>query len=299
MRHFGKLLVCSFMVCSFMICLFPLLGVAAAELEVLSVKVQKAPEVDGAGQDAVWAKVKPVTVKDSASGTNVLIRSVYTEDQVFFLVQFSDSAENFLHKPWVWNAAEKKYESGSHREDTFVFKWNMMDHDVNLSNFSDDDYRADVWYWKANRTNSAGYADDKSQVLAAQPIEKSTELTSTSGKARHLGRYSDAGKAAYKELKELTEYQGDLVDRYPASTPEGSRADVHAKGTWKGGFRTVEYARALNTGHDDDLQFEPASGKGYLFGVSIFSLYGRPHIVNSPNFYGRGRISEPLRLKFQ
>ena len=294
MRHFGKLLVCSFMVC-----LFPLFGVAAAELEVPSVKVQKAPEVDGAGQDAVWAKVKPVTVKDSASGTNVLIRSVYTEDQVFFLVQFSDSAENFLHKPWVWNAAEKKYEVGSHREDTFVFKWNMMDHDVNLSNFSDDDYRADVWYWKANRTNSAGYADDKSQVLAAQPIEKSTELTSTSGKARHLGRYSDAGKAAYKELKTLTEYQGDLADRYPASTPEGSRADVHAKGTWKGGFRTVEYARALNTGHDDDLQFEPASGKGYLFGVSIFSLYGRPHIVNSPNFYGRGRISEPLRLKFQ
>ena len=294
MRHFGKLLVCSFMVC-----LFPLLGVAAAELEVPSVKVQKAPEVDGAGQDAVWAKVKPVTVKDSASGTNVLIRSVYTEDQVFFLVQFSDSAENFLHKPWVWNAAEKKYESGSHREDTFVFKWNMMDHDVNLSNFSDDDYRADVWYWKANRTNSAGYADDKSQVLAAKPIEKSTELTSTSGKARHLGRYSDAGKAAYKELKELTEYQGDLVDRYPASTPEGRRADVHAKGSWNGGFRTIEYARALNTGHDDDLQFEPASGKGYLFGVSIFSLYGRPHIVNSPNFYGRGRISEPLRLKFQ
>ena len=294
MRYFRK-----FLVCSFMVCLFPLLGVATAELEVPSVKVQKAPEVDGAGQDAVWAKVKPVTVKDSASGTNVLIRSVYTEDQIFFLVQFSDSAENFLHKPWVWNAAEKKYESGSHREDTFVFKWNMMDHDVNLSNFSDDDYRADVWYWKANRTNSAGYADDKSQVLAAQPIEKSTELTSTSGKARHLGRYSDAGKAAYKELKELTEYQGELVDRYPTTTPVGSRADVHAKGTWKGGFRTVEYARALNTGHDDDLQFEPASGKGYLFGVSIFSLYGRPHIVNSPNFYGRGRISEPLRLKFQ
>ena len=294
MWYFAKLLVCSFMVC-----LFPLLGVAAAEIEIPSVKVQSVPEIDGAGGDAVWTKVKPVTVKDSASGTNVLIRSVYTEDQVFFLVQFPDSAENFLHKPWVWNAAEKKYESGSHREDTFVFKWNMMDHDVNLSNFSDDDYRADVWYWKANRTNSAGYADDKSQALAAQPIEKSTELTSTSGKARHLGRYSDAGKAAYKELKELTEYQGDLVDRYPASTPEGSRADVHAKGTWKGGFRTVEYARALNTGHDDDLQFEPASGKGYLFGVSIFSLYGRPHIVNSPNFYGRGRISEPLRLKFQ
>ena len=294
MSRLGKLLIFSLM-----LCFFPLLGTAVAELEIPSVKVEKVPVLDGAGMDSAWQGLKPVTVKDSASGTNILIRSVYTADQVFFLVQFPDNAENFLHKPWVWNATEKKYETGPHREDTFVFKWNMMDHDVNLSNFSDDDYRADVWYWKANRTNSAGYADDKSQVLAAQPIEKSTELTSTSGKARHLGRYSDAGKAAYKELKELTEYQGDLVDRYPASTPEGSRADVHAKGSWNGGFRTIEYARALNTGHDDDLQFEPAVGKAYLFGVSIFSLYGRPHIVNSPNFYGRGRISEPLRLKFQ
>jgi hypothetical protein len=284
---------------SLMICLFPLLGTAVAELEIPSVKVEKAPDIDGAGMDAVWTKVKPISIEDSASRAKILLRSVYTADQVFFLVQFPDTAENFLHKPWIWNAAEKKYESGPNREDTFVFKWNMMDHDVNLSNFSDDDYRADVWYWKANRTNPAGYSDDKSQLLGSQPIKKSTELTSTSGKARHLGRYSDAGKSDYTDLKTLTEYQGDLVDRYPATTPEGSRADVHAKGSWNGGFRTIEYARALNTGHDDDLQFEPASGKAYLFGISIFSLYGRPHIENSPNYYGRGRISEPLRLKFQ
>jgi hypothetical protein len=294
MSRLGKLLIFSLM-----ICFFPLLGTAVAELEIPSVKVEKAPDIDGAGMDAVWTKVKPISIEDSASRAKILLRSVYTADQVFFLVQFPDTAENFLHKPWIWNAAEKKYESGPNREDTFVFKWNMMDHDVNLSNFSDDDYRADVWYWKANRTNPAGYSDDKSQILGSQPIKKSTELTSTSGKARHLGRYSDAGKAAYKELKTLTEYQGDLVDRYPASTPEGSRADVQAKGSWNGGFRTIEYARALNTGHEDDLQFEPVSGKAYLFGVSIFSLYGRPHIENSPNYYGRGRISEPLRLHFQ
>ncbi len=294
MRHFGKWLICAFI-----ICLFPLLGVAAAELEIPSVKVEQAPEIDGAGMDPAWKAVKPVAIDDSASGDKILLRSVYTDNQVFFLVQYPDSAENFLHKPWVWNAAEKKYESGPHREDTFVFKWSMMDHDVDLSNFSDDDYRADIWYWKANRTNPAGYADDKTQILGSKPIKKSTELTSVSGKTRHLGRYSDAGKPPYQELKTITEYQGDLVNRYPAATPEGSRADVHAKGVWNGGFRTVEYARALQTGHDDDLQFDPASGKSYLFGVSIFSLYGRPHIENSPNYYGRGRVSEPLRLKFQ
>ncbi len=294
MKRFVKLFMGSVMIC----CL-PMLGVAAAELDIPSVKVDTAPVVDGLARDAVWNRVKPVVIEDSASGSKILLRSVYTAEQIFFLVQYPDSAENYLHKPWVWNAAEKKYEEGSHREDTFVFKWNMMEHDVNLSNFSDDDYQADVWYWKANRTNPAGYADDKNQILAATPIKNSTELISLTGKARHLGRYSDAGKAPYKELKEITEYQGDLVDRYPSATPEGSRADVQAKGVWNGGFRTVEYARDLNTGHDDDLQFEPASGKAYLFGISIFSLYGKPHIENSPNYYGRGRVSDPLWLKFQ
>lgn len=141
MKPFGKLFVCTLMVC-----LLPMLGVAVAEIDILSVKVDTAPEVDGRAQDAAWNSVKPVAVADSASGSKILLRSVYTADRIFFLVQYPDSAENFLHKPWVWNAAEKKYEEGSHREDTFVFKWNMMDHDVNLSNFSDDDYQADVWY---------------------------------------------------------------------------------------------------------------------------------------------------------
>jgi len=291
MRPLGKMLVCSFM-----ICLLPLLGVAAAELEIPSVKVENAPEIDGAGMDAVWAKVKPISVADAASRAKILLRSVYTDDQIFFLVQYPDTAENFLHKPWVWNAAEKKYESGSHREDTFVFKWNMMDHDVNLSNFSDDDYRADVWYWKANRTNPAGYADDKNQKLSDSQSEKSTEIESLTGKKRFLSRHSDKGKPAYTEFKPTT-YTEALVDRYPKSMPEGSRADVIAKGQWKNGNWTIEFERKLDTGHSDDVQFDLS--KKYLFGVSIFSLYGKPHDPNSPNLYGRGRISDPLMLSFE
>lgn len=271
---------------------------ALADIDVPSYKVEQAPVVDGSDQDAAWQKVKPVAIADTASGHKILLRSVYTADEVFFLVQFPDTAENFLHKPWVWNAAEKKYESGPHREDTFVFKWNMMDKEVNLSNFSDDSYRADVWYWKANRTNPAGYADDKTQVLEDTAGKKSSELVSTTGKKRYLSRLSDAGKPPYKEYTP-TAYEGDLVDAFPPAVPDGSHADVHAKGVWKGGFRTIEFARKLATGHDDDVQFDPASGKAYLFGVSIYSLYGNPLDTSMPNLYGMGRISEPLRLKFQ
>ena len=57
------------------------------------------------------------------------------------------------------------------------------------------------------------------------------------------------------------------------------------------------FERKLDTGHSDDIQFDLS--REYLFGVSIFSLYGRPHDPNSPNLYGRGRISGPLLLSFE
>ena len=39
--------------------------------------------------------------------------------------------------------------------------------------------------------------------------------------------------------------------------------------------------------------------KTYLFGVSIYSLYGRPRVMDQPNRYGMGRISDPLELIFE
>ena len=271
-------------------------NIAFAEQSIISTKVDTPSLIDGDINEQVWENVKPTSIKDQASGSIILLRCVYSEDKVYFSVWFPDSAENLLHKPWVWNKDKETYESGAHREDTFVFKWNMMDKKVNLSNFSDDDYLADVWYWKANRTNPAGYADDKTQVLSDAPSEKSTELESTTGKKRFLVRRSDQGKPAYKEFKP-TEFSETVVDGYPMSTPEGSRADVIAKGKWQGGFWTIEFERKLDTGNTDDVQFDPS--KKYQFGVSIFSLYGRPHDPHNPNLYGRGRISEPLVLIFQ
>jgi hypothetical protein len=176
----------------------------------------------------------------------------------------------------------------------------MMDKPVNLSNFSEDLYTADVWYWKANRTNIAGYADDKKQILSDKNGKKATETVTASGKKRYLFRKSDAGKPAYKEIKKApTNFTTPLITRYEPAKPVGSRGDIEAKGVWKNGFWNIEFARKLNTGHDDDVQFDPKSGNSYLFGVSIYSLYGRPLVMDQPNRYGMGRISDPLELVFK
>lgn len=271
-------------------------NMAFAEQSIVSTKVETPPVIDGDINELIWENVKPTPIKDQASGTMILLRSVYSGDKVYFSVFFNDSVENPLHKPWLWDKDKEVYETGAHREDTFVFKWNMMDKKVDLSNFSDDSYKADVWYWKANRTNPAGYADDKNQELSDSQSEKSTEVESLTGKKRFLSRHSDKGKPAYTEFKPTT-FTESLIDRYPKSMPKGSRADVIAKGQWKDGSWTIEFERKLVTGHSDDVQFDLS--KEYLFGVSIFSLYGKPHDPNSPNLYGRGRISDPLLLSFE
>ena len=280
---------------TFMVAL--LLPFSAVALDIVSQPVAEAPLLDGTGFDAAWQTVKPIAIKDH-SGTIILLRSVHTDDSVYFLAQFQDLADNLLHKPWVWDKEKNSYALGPHREDTFVFKWNMMDHPVNLSNFSDDDYRADVWYWKANRTNPAGYADDKTHLLGSQSAKKATVTSSPAGKQRYLQRISDAGKAPYTEY-EPADFERDIVDHYNPVAPDGSRGDVHAKGNWVGGIWTIEFERKLNTGHEDDVQFDLQAKTPYLFGVSMFSLYGKPHDPDSPNFYGRGKISEPLYLSLK
>lgn len=273
---------------------------ALAEHQVISHKVSSAPTLDGDINDAVWEGIKPDVIHDYTASVNFFMKSVYTDDKIYFCIQYKDTAENSFHKPWLWNKAKSEYFSGPHREDTFVFKWNMMDKPVNLSNFSEDLYTADVWYWKANRTNIAGYADDKKQILSDKKGKKATETVTASGKKRYLFRKSDAGKPAYKEIKKApTNFTTPLVTRYEPAKPVGSRSDIEAKGVWKNGFWTIEFARKLNTGHSDDIQFDPKSGNGYLFGVSIYSLYGRPLVMDQPNRYGMGRISDPLELVFE
>ncbi len=276
-----------------------------AEIRIDSFRVDQGPVLDGNANDAAWSAARPILVNDRTSNETVLLRSVYSGDRIYFLVQYPDKAENLLHKPWTWSEEQSRYVEGSHREDTFVFKWNMMAEDVDLSNYSDDDYRADLWYWKANRSNLAGFADDKMQILSAEDggslngggeANESKELRSLSGKTRYLRRISDSGQAPYREDEAPRQKSSQVINHFLPQQPSGSRADVAASGRWNGGFWSIEFSRKLLTGHEDDVQL--SIDQTALFGISIFSLYANKLDSHSPNFYGMGRISEPLRLHF-
>ncbi len=267
-----------------------------AETIVHAAKVRSVPVVDGRDTDAVWNEAQEVITRDQVTGIDIRIKAVYTDETLSFLIRFPDPDESRLHKPWLWNREKKMYEIGPQREDCFVLKWAMDQETKNLSVFSDDPHTADIWFWKAERTDPAGFADDKIDSLVTTAEPKAAQLTSGTGKIMYLLRMGDSGEAAYKSVMEL-DYKGEMISQFASQLPSGSRADVKAKGEWSDQTWTVEFSRSLNTGQSDDVQFDTSAT--FLFGISRQEIGGRkPDMATTQPLYGAGDVSEKLILAF-
>lgn len=268
---------------------------ALADHILISHRVDSPFFLDGRGDEYFWKDAVPVIIHEKTANIDVSVKSVHTEDMVIFLVQFPDPTENREHRNLVWNKKTEMYEEGSKIEDVFLFKWRMSPEESDLRLDSDTPYVADVWFWKAYRTDHAGFADDKYHKLTAVKEKNSKMQISQSGKIYYFSRYEDSGQAAYKTYMHY-DFDKDEMPYYSQVKPSGSRADVHAKGFWKNGLWTVEFSRKLNTGQSDDLIME--IGKEYDFAVSRYEIAGRKpdKSLNEP-FYGAGEVSEIYKLK--
>ena len=169
-----------------------------ADLKLISLKVNNTPVIDGNGQDPIWAQAQEIITHDKVANLDISIKSIHTKEKLFFLIRFDDPDESNLHKPWHWNKRDEIYEIGPEREDGFVFKWAMEKTVSDLSLHADQPYTADIWFWKADRTNPVGYADDKIQRLSLTKMPKSMQLDSKTGTLIFLRRQGDRGRAAYQ-----------------------------------------------------------------------------------------------------
>ena len=273
---------------------FAINSVSFGAQTIVAQRVMVAPVIDGKNTDPVWSTVETITTHDKVADINVSMKAVYTENQIFFLVIFTEPDESREHKPWIWDQALEIYRTGPERGDCFIFKWSMEPGPVDLSTYADKPYKADIWFWKAGRTDPVRYADDKHQILSKTKIAKSVKIISKGGYAFYLSRRGDLGSSAY-EAQTYSEYKGDTARRFTNRQPTGSRADVRAKGQWKDGKWIVEFGRSLNTNHPDDIQFNTT--KDFLFGISRYEVAGKkPSPSRHP--YGTGDVSEKLTLRF-
>ncbi len=256
------------------------------------------PTVDGKPDDAAWQRAPAITTLDYSSQRPITVQAVHTADEIFMMVTFPDAAPSETHKSWVWDPHERVYKMGDDREDVLVLKWSMVGNDVDLSFHDAEPHTADIWFWKACRTNPAGYLDDKSHVVVSDPSEeKKLPIPSKRYGQLYLQRNGDAGEPAYIE-EVPSEYLGDVLGKYRPRPPEGSRADVRGKGVWDDGRWVIEIRRKLDTGHEDDLSMKV--GGEYLFAVCCYEMAatGINHDWTQP-LYRTGDAFDRLLLKIE
>lgn len=173
--------------------------------------------------------------------------------------------------------------------------------------------RLDVWHWKSCRSNPVGFADDKfwdHRALGAAPrhagrhpdgepegyrAERGNANAEGTGPARMQDPNKPPSKPGFLLFAETVPYKpggfkkGDVIQGRMLSPHKGSRGDVRCAGVHRDKHWTVEFARKLNTGHEDDVVFEP--GTTIPFSLAIFE--------NVPEYrkHDHGRAYDVMQLR--
>jgi hypothetical protein len=241
------------------------------EITLTCTRIDSAPVIDGLADEPAWTQAQAITTLDFSSQRPIELRSFHDEQNIYVLAKYPDGAPSETHKSWFWDYNEKVYKPGMDREDMFIVKWLMTGDSPYLAADKAAPHTADVWFWKAARTNPSGYVDDKMDIVRIEDGKDSFTLKSDKYGTLYLFRPADKGNSAYTEVM-VFEYCGQCISKFVPAIPDGSRADIRGKGVWKDGFWTIEMSRKLNTGHDDDIAFAP--GGKYRFAATVYEMAG-------------------------
>lgn len=252
------------------------LGTGAwAEQHLTAASTDRTIVLDGDAAD--WAGISGATVPLAGKGgvESVDLRAAVKDGRIYVLATWEDSTRNILHKPYKWNESAGEYKKDKQKEDRFAISLRMSG-DFSANKISGSPFEADIWHWKASRSNPAGIAHDKMWKVSNQPFEKSKEWPTPDGGTIHMARLSDQGDRLYKPQKFDTK-QDDIMNRYDVNlNAAGSIADVKAKGVWRDGRWYLEMSRKLDTGHDDDAVI-PVSGAIEIAIAAFNNVDGRKH----------------------
>ena len=248
---------------------------AQAGQTLVASKIDQAATIDG--NPAEWSRVPAIVVPLKGKGKvdSVELKAAVRDGMIYVYAKWADSTESRLHKPYKWNEASQSYKRTRQLEDRFAISLEMSGN-FSANKIDGSIFNADVWHWKAGRTDPAGIAHDKMHKVSDTPFKKGKKFKAASGKTVYLGRLSDAGDRLYRAVK-FDAKQQDVMKRYEVNTtPSGSIADVRAKGMWRDGYWHLEFARKFDTGNSDDAVI-PADGTIKIAVAAFNNVGGRNH----------------------
>jgi hypothetical protein len=292
---------------------------AAEQMIVTARRLEQRPS---GPNDPVWNGVPPdwlhVKGRDSFSNEDVKVsmKAAYTPDEIFFLFRWPDPTKSITKKAWRFDGTNWVHLEGDEDRLALIFEITRIEGfatrgctvichsppDVSRKDWKlathDPAEKADLWHWKAARSNPYHSADDGWLTVAGNP----------SGSYRTTGRRSDAGEGG-DVLNETEDKSGPMYMRYPSMKPlelgfllyedavpispdavfsagdmltyrmprkpDQSRADIKATAQYANGEWTLMLSRKLKTGWPDDVQFNIR--KDYSFALALFDDSGDDH----------------------
>lgn len=299
------------------------------DLILTSKKVKSTPADAGS---SLWNQAEEARIVLTGAGTvegkviELKAKSVYNGDQIFFRFEWPDKDKSMNKNRWKFSGGKWTKIKGDEDRLGVVFEINRIDkfatkgcavlcHNESKNEkewyyaVSSPREKADMWHWKAVRSNPVGYTEDG--YVTTNPTkepEKGRKRDAGNDTKAETNRTKDKSGPAYMqdpsktapmpdtllvsqavEIKDGMEIkEGDEIPGYMLYTDwKNSFADVVTRGVWQNGKWTVMMARKLETGYDDDVQFN--TRKKYPFALAAFD---NAHEHNSYN-------SEPLKLEFK
>lgn len=245
-----------------------------ADTQVIQVHaLSRMPVVDSQGQDWTGIPAQEVPLQSiqqasSVEAQSVLIKAGFYGDMVYFFLQWPDNeASDTLHKPYVWNENSQRYLRGPQREDRFALQFEIKG-DYSADWREARNFKADMWHWKATRSNPLGLAHDKYTIHSPNKLLRSSIVKDSQGRTQYIMRISDTGTKLYT-TKRYRKQVETIMPKYILN-PEvsGSVTDIKARGSWGEGRWQLELARKMDTGHPDDVTFVP--GTQVKGGIAVF-----------------------------
>jgi hypothetical protein len=251
---------------------FGILSITANAQTIQVHPLVHAPVLDGKGGDwkAIQATViplRPIAETTVVEAKEVQFKAGRFGDTVYFYARWRDSEEDRVHKPYVWDKEKERYVRGQKKEDRFAMQF-AMDGEYTTDWYAAEYFKADMWHWKAHRSDLVGVAHDKMTVIDRRPLMRAAQLRDPQGGIAYVLRPGDSGVQPYSTMRHRR-YKKDEMPKYRLNhNVSGSVADVKAKGRWSDGYWVLELSRKLDTGHEDDAVFK--LGESLKGGIGIF-----------------------------
>jgi hypothetical protein len=290
----------------------------AAKQTITAAKVKIAPSgLDDAVWQQAKAVQVPFEGKEHFAGKKATVdtKAVYTDDGIYFRFNWKDATKSVTKGAWQYDGQKWSHQKGNEDRIALLFEIERINKFATKGcavvchvpagkaakegkfGTTTAAEKGDMWHWKAARSDPAGFADDKWLTKIGEEKGGRKSDAGKGGDTKNMT--ADKSKPMYMpapgkqlakndillvahavEIKDYTGFKvGDTITFRMPNMPEGSRADIKALSRYADGSWTVMLFRKLDTGHDDDVAFNPR--KKYNVAMALFDDSGDENSYDS------------------